>query len=220
MDSLEYEVSDDDYDGAKKKPKKEAETDKKAVQLVARPLRKRNLSQGGQFAEEKWKRRKEELQHDFSIGSCLSKEKLALLSPQAEALAKSPAITATDKGLLCIPCQAANVKSAWGRGTAADSQQGLKHHFVKRHIDSNVHKQTVDKMLGTIASMGPAKEEFTETWPIWFILSRFIFIQLHVRYHGFILVVRFFRRLLLVIVILSCSFHMRQSCNQCAKGTL
>ena len=145
-----------------KEPDGEKTQLKKAVQTAARPGLKRKLSPG-HFDETKWAKRKPWLQTDFTLGSCLPKEKLALLTPEAETLAGTPVITATSTGLLCIACKRANVKSPWGRGAAADSKQGLKHLFIKRHVESKVHIQAVEMMLECSDALGPSKEEFSES---------------------------------------------------------
>ena len=158
--SLDYDCHQDC--NKVKEPDDEKTKLKKAVQTAARPGLKRKLSPG-HFDEAKWEKRKTWLQTDFTLGGCLPKEKLALLTPEAETLAGTPVITATSAGLLCIACKRANVKSPWGRGEAADSKQGLKHHFIKRHVESKVRIQAVEVMLECSDALGPSKEEFSES---------------------------------------------------------
>ena len=162
-ESLDYDINDDANEKTKAQLTK-GEL-KQAVQSVARPKPKKPTEQKSssvEFDDAKWNGRKACLQKDFLVGNCLPAEKKALLSPEAEALAGSPAITATDSGLLCIPCKKANVNSEWGRGTAGVSEQGLKYHFIKRHVDSKTHRRSVEMMLECSDSMSPSKEEFSD----------------------------------------------------------
>ena len=160
---MEWETLDytDDADEKTKAPPTKGEL-RKAVQSVARPMHTRPIEKKSSFDDAKWNGRKTCLQKDFLVGNCLPAEKKALLSPEAEALAGSPAITATDSGLLCIPCRKANVNSEWGRGTAGVSEQGLKYHFIKRHVDSKTHRRSVELMLECSDAMSPSKEEFSD----------------------------------------------------------